>query len=81
MKANPTGVVGMASAMRGDIERAVIFNEELKPLSKFIGITRRSTSTPLVSRQRFLGMEVVPDGAPGEMNNFARSLFLGSKFA
>ena len=36
IQANPAGVVGMSSAMHGEFERAVVFNEELRSLNDFI---------------------------------------------
>ena len=32
---NPAGVVGMCNSMHSDIERAALYNEELKPLDSF----------------------------------------------
>ena len=34
-KANPAGVVGMASAMHSDIKRSALYNEELSPFQDF----------------------------------------------
>ena len=34
-QANPAGVVGMCNSMHSEIERAALYNEELKPLDSF----------------------------------------------
>ena len=35
-QANPNGIVGLSSAMHNEFERAVIFNDRLKPLQEFM---------------------------------------------
>ena len=33
---NPNGIVGLSAAMHNEFERAVIFNDKLKPLQEFM---------------------------------------------
>ena len=47
IQANPAGVVGMATAMHGEFERAVVFNEELRSLNDFIKDMKSQYQTSL----------------------------------
>ena len=46
-QANPNGIVGLSSAMHNEFERAVIFNDKLKPLQEFMNDMKGQYQTSL----------------------------------
>ena len=46
-QANPNGVVGLSAAMHDEFERAVVFNDQLKPLEEFMSGMKSQYQTSL----------------------------------
>ena len=46
-QANPNGVVGLSSAMHNEFERALVFNDHLKPLQEFMSEMKLQYQTSL----------------------------------
>ena len=46
-QANPNGVVGLTSAMHNEFERALLFNDHLKPLQEFMSEMKQQYQTSL----------------------------------